>query len=85
MNLKPLGDRIIIKQAEAETTSAGGIIIPGSGEKPNQGEVLAIGTKCEEVKVGDVVLYDGFTGKEITDGANDFIVVKEEDITAIIK
>jgi chaperonin GroES len=85
MNIKPLGDRVIIKRAEEEKTTAGGIIIPDSAsEKPSKGEVLAVGSKCEEVSVGNNVFFESYATKEISDGDNKYLVVKEEDITAVI-
>ena len=85
MNIKPLKDRVIIKRADEEKTTASGIIIPDSAtEKPAKGEILAVGIKCEEVKVGDQVLFESYATKEITEGDTKYLIVKEEDITAII-
>ena len=85
MNIKPIGERVIIRPSEVENTTAGGIIIPGSSNAPTKGEVLAIGSKCEEVKVGDMVFFESFATKEIKADTEDLLVLKEEDITAIIE
>ena len=85
MNLKPLGPRAIIRATEAENTTASGIIIPGSGEAPTRGEIVAIGVKCEEVKVGDNVFFEGFATKEINNGSEKLLIIKEEDITVIVE
>lgn len=85
MNIKPLGARAIIRATEKENTTASGIIIPGSGEAPTQGEVVAIGSKCEEIKVGESVFFESFATKEIDTGEEKLLIIKEEDITAIVE
>ena len=96
MEIKPLGDRIHIKPLEAESKTKGGIVLPDTAkEKPQEGKVVAIGKgkvlengafQAPEVKVGDKVLYGKYSGNEITtkDG-EELLIVKEEDILAIIK
>jgi len=94
MNLKPLADRVIVRALEAEDKTAGGLYIPDSAkEKPQQGEVMAVGPgrigddgKCIplEVKVGDKVLYGKYSGTEVNVGAEDFLIMRENDIFAII-
>lgn len=89
INIKPLADRVLIKPGVAETTTASGIIIPDSAkEKPQQGTVVAVGngTKDEPmtVKVGDTVLYGKYAGTELKFGGEDFLIMKESDIYAII-
>ncbi|MDO9261001.1 MAG: co-chaperone GroES [Flavobacteriaceae bacterium] len=89
INIKPLADRVLIKPSVAETTTASGIIIPDSAkEKPQQGTVVAVGngTKDEPmtVKVGDTVLYGKYAGTELKFGGEDFLIMKESDIYAII-
>ncbi|KAF5074169.1 10 kDa chaperonin 1 [anaerobic digester metagenome] len=89
MNVKPLADRVLIKPAEAEQKTAGGIIIPDTAkEKPQRGTVVAVGTgKKDEpltVKVGDLVLYGKYAGTEITVDGNDYLIMRESDIVAII-
>ncbi len=89
VNVKPLADRVLIKPAEAEQKTAGGIIIPDTAkEKPQRGTVVAVGTgKKDEpltVKVGDLVLYGKYAGTEITVDGNDYLIMRESDIVAII-
>lgn len=96
MKIQPLGDRIVIKPLEAETKTKGGILLPETAkEKPQQGEVIAVGkgrildngsVAAPEVKVGDKVLYGKYSGNEITtkDG-DELLIMREEDILAIIK
>lgn len=85
MNLKPLGDRVLVRGIEAENTTASGIIIPGTPEAPSKGEVVAIGSKCEEVKVGDNVFFESFATKEVNTGDEKLLIIKEEDISAIVE
>lgn len=95
MALRPLHDRVIIKREEEETTSAGGIVLPGSAtEKPARGEVVAVGNgrvhdngnKTELcVKVGDTVLFGKYSGTEVKSGDETLIVMREDDIMAIIE
>jgi chaperonin GroES len=94
MKIRPLHDRVIIKRVEEETTSAGGIVLPGSAaEKPSQGEVLAVGTgkvlengdvRALEVKVGDKVLFGKYSGTEVKIDGEEVIVMREEDIMGIL-
>jgi chaperonin GroES len=96
MNFQPLGDRIIIKPLEAESKSKGGIVLPDTvKEKPQEGKVVAVGkgkildsgsVQKPEVKEGDVVLYAKYSGTEVTtkDG-EEYLIVREEDILAIVK
>jgi chaperonin GroES len=94
MKVKPLGDRILIKQVEAEEKTAGGIVIPDTAkEKPQQAEVVAVGEgkKKEDgsviplsVKEGDRVLYGKYSGTEISIEGEDYLIVKEEDILGIV-
>ena len=92
--LTPLEDKIIIKQAAAETTTASGLVIPDSAkEKPQQAEVIAVGpggiVDGEEVKmqvkVGDTVIYSKYSGTEVTLEDEDFIIVSQSDILAIVE
>lgn len=89
MKIQPLADRVLIKPAEAEQKTASGIIIPDTAkEKPQRGEVIAVGkgTKdCEmTVKVGDQVLYGKYSGTEISIDGTAYMIMKEGDIYAII-
>ena len=96
MMIQPLGDRVLVRPLEAESKTRGGIVLPDTAkEKPQQGEIVAAGkgkvlengtVSPLEVKVGDKVLYGKYSGNEITtkDG-EELLIMKEEDILAIIK
>ena len=89
VNIKPLADRVVIEPSSAEAKTAGGIIIPDTAkEKPQRGIVVATGPgKKDEpvtVKEGDVVLYSKYAGTEITIDNNDFLIMRESDIVAIV-
>jgi chaperonin GroES len=94
MKIRPLHDRVIVKRVEEETTTAGGIVLPGSAaEKPSQGMVLAVGTgkvldngevRALEVKVGDKVLFGKYSGNEVKVDGEDLIVMREEDIMGVL-
>ncbi|MDD2191366.1 MAG: co-chaperone GroES [Bacteroidales bacterium] len=89
MNVKPLADRVLVKPAEVETKTAAGIIIPDTAkEKPVRGEVVAIGQgKKDEpmtVKVGDLVLYGKYSGTEISIEGEDYLIMRESDIYAVL-
>ncbi len=89
INIKPLADRVVIEPQAAETTTSSGIIIPDTAkEKPQRGIVVAVGDgKKDEplsVKEGDVVLYGKYAGTEISFGNNDYLIMQESDILAII-
>ncbi len=89
INVKPLADRVLVKADAAEETTASGIIIPDTAkEKPQRGEVVAVGTgKKDEpitVKVGDKVLYGKYAGTEITIEGQEYLIMRESDIFAVI-
>lgn len=89
INVRPLADRVMVKPAEAETKTAAGIIIPDTAkEKPMKGEVVAVGPgKKDEsmtVKVGDKVLYGKYSGTEINVDSEEYLIMRESDIYAII-
>jgi chaperonin GroES len=89
MKITPLADRVLVEPAAAETTTASGIIIPDTAqEKPQKGNVVAVGTgKKDEpmtVKVGDTVLYGKYGGTELKLEGKDFLIMREADILAII-
>ncbi len=89
VNVKPLADRVLVEAAEAETKTAGGIIIPDTAkEKPMRGKIVAAGPgKKDEpttVKVGDTVIYGKYAGTEITIDGKEYLIMKESDIYAII-
>jgi chaperonin GroES len=90
INITPLADRVIIQQAEAETTTASGIIIPDNAqEKPQKGLVIATGKGTKDnpitVKIGDNILYGKYAGTELKYNGSDYLIMKESDILAIIK
>jgi chaperonin GroES len=89
VNVKPLADRVLVEAAEAETKTAGGIIIPDTAkEKPMKGKIIAVGAgKKDEpvtVKVGDNVLYGKYAGTEIMIDGKEYLIMRESDIYAII-
>ena len=94
MNVKPLADRVIVKALEAEEKTAGGIIIPDNAkEKPQKGEVIAVGPGkiadsgqkiAMEVKKGDKVLYGKYSGTEVTVDGKEYLIMRESDILAVI-
>jgi chaperonin GroES len=96
MDIKPLGDRVVIKPLEAESKTKGGILLPDTAkEKPQEGKVVAVGKgkildsgslQALEVKVGDKILYGKYSGNEITTKeGEELLIMREEDILAIIK
>ena len=94
MKLVPLADRVVLKQLVAEETTKSGIVLPGQNkEKPQQAEVIAVGPGGVvdgkeikmEVKVGDQVIYSKYAGTEVKMDGTDYIIVKQEDILAVIK
>ena len=89
LKIKPLADRVVIEPSAAEEKTSGGIIIPDTAkEKPQKGKVVAVGPgKPDEpttVKVGDAVLYGKYAGTEISYEDNDYLIMRESDIVAII-
>lgn len=89
LKIQPLSDRVLVQPQEAETKTASGIIIPDSAkEKPQQGKVVAVGSGKKDhkmtVKVGDAVLYGKYAGTELKLDGNDYLIMREDDIFAII-
>ena len=94
VNIRPLHDRVIVEREEEERTSAGGIVLPDSAtEKPIRGKVIAVGkgkltdsgdVRPLDVKVGDRVLFGKYSGTEVKVEGNDLLVMREEDIVAIV-
>ena len=94
MKLVPLGDRVVLKQLVAEETTKSGIVLPGQNkEKPQQGEVIAVGPGgmvdgkevAMQVKVGDQVIYSKYSGTEVKIEDEEYIICKQSDILAIVK
>ena len=95
MKIKPLADRVLVKRIEEEEVKKGGIIIPDTAkEKPQKGEVLAVGPGRVdengkripmEVKVGDKILFSKYAGSEVKVGDEEYLIMREDDILAIIE
>ncbi len=95
MNIRPLHDRVIVKRVEAERTTASGIVLPDSaGEKPDQGEILAVGPGKRDdngkqitldVKVGDRVLFGKYAGQAVKVDGQEVLVMREEDIMGVLQ
>ena len=94
MKLVPLGDRVVLKQLEAEETTKSGIVLPGQAkEKPQQAEVIAVGPGgvvdgkevTMQVKVGDKVIYSKYSGNEVKLDDKEYVIVRQGDILAIVE
>jgi chaperonin GroES len=95
MNLRPLADRVIVKRIDSETKTASGIVIPdAAAEKPDQGEILAVGPgkkndkgelSAMNVKVGDRVLFGKYSGQTVKVDGNELLVMKEDDLFAVVE
>ena len=95
MNIRPLHDRVVVRRMEEERTSAGGIVIPDSAtEKPSTGEILAVGNgKINEsgeqrpldVKVGDKIMFGKYSGTEVKVDGEDLLIMREDDIMAVVE
>jgi chaperonin GroES len=94
MNLKPLGDRVVIKKVEAEETTKSGIVLPGTAkEKPQMAEVVAVGPGGlvdgkevkMEVKIGDRVIFSKYSGNEVKIDGQELTILKQDDILAIVE
>ena len=94
MKLVPLGDKVVVRQLVAEETTKSGIVLPGQAkEKPQQAEVIAVGPGgmvdrkevTMQVKVGDKVIYSKYAGTEVKLDEEEFIIVKQSDIVAIVE
>ena len=94
MNIRPLHDRVLVRRVEAEEKTAGGIIIPDTAkEKPQEGEVVSVGTGARneagevhplEVKAGDKILFGKWSGTEVRVNGEDLLIMKESDILGIV-
>ncbi len=95
MKLKPLGDKVVVKRLEAETTTKGGIVLPDTAkEKPKRGKVMAVGPgktldsgdiAKPTVKKGDQVIFSGFAGTEIEVDGKEMLIMSTDDILAVLK
>jgi chaperonin GroES len=94
MTIKPLADRVVVKPLEAEQKTAGGIIIPDNAkEKPQKGEIIAVGPGkisdtgakiAMELKKGDKILYGKYSGSEVTVNGDELLIMRESDVLAVI-
>ena len=87
--MKPINDRVVVKPADAEERTAGGLIIPDTAkEKPQRGEVVAVGPGKKDVtmsvKVGDIVLHSKYGGQELKYKGEDYLVIKQDDILVVL-
>ena len=96
MKIRPLHDRVVVRRQEEEQTTAGGIVLPGSAkEKPNQGEVIAVGSgrvldngdvRAIDVKVGDTIVFGKYAGSDTIDvDGEELIILSESDIKAVVE
>ncbi|GAB4487307.1 MAG: co-chaperone GroES [Thermodesulfovibrionales bacterium] len=86
MKFKPLKDRVFVKFSEENEKTAGGIYIPDTAkEKPQKGTVEAVGSEVKDVKVGNTILFDKYSGSKITVDSNEYLIIKEEDILGIVE
>ena len=95
MNLKPLGDRILVQRVEAETKTKGGIVLPDTAkEKPKEGKVIAIGpgrvldsgeNAPVAVKEGDKVIFSSYAGTEVKIDGEEYLIIKEDDVLAVME
>ena len=95
MKFRPLHDRVLVRRAEEEERSAGGIIIPDTAkEKPMEGEIVAVGSGARndngdiiplEVKIGDRVLFGKYSGTDVSVGGEDLVIIKESDVMGIVE
>ena len=94
MNIKPLGDRVVIKKLEAESTTNSGIVLTGTAkEQPQEAEVMAVGPGAVvdgkrvemEVKVGDKILYSKYAGTDVKVAGEEYIILRQDDILAIVE
>ncbi len=95
MNLKPLKDRVVVKYSDEPEKSAGGLYIPDTAkEKPQRGEIVAVGSgkitddgkvQPMEVKIGDVVLFEKYSGSKINIDDTEYLIIKEDDILGIVE
>ena len=95
MNLKPLADRVVVKVLEAEEKTASGIVLPDNAkEKPQEGQVIAVGTgkvlengtRLEmEVKVGDKIIFSRYAGTEVKTEGEEYLILRQDDILALVE
>lgn len=85
MNFKPLGERVLVERTEVENKTASGIIIPDNAkEKPQTAKVVAVGTKVEDIKVGDLIVFEQYRGAELKLEGKEYLVLNIENIIGIM-
>ncbi len=85
MNFKPLGERVLVKRAEVESKTASGIYIPDNAkEKPQTAKVVAIGNKVEDVKVGDVIVFEQYRGTEFKLDGEEYLILNIENVIGVM-
>ncbi len=85
VNIKPLADYVVVQQEQAETKTASGLYLPTQAqEKPKVAKVIAVGKEVKEVRVGDKVVYGGYSNVEVKQDGKEYIVIKEENIYATV-
>ncbi len=83
--IKPLGDYIVAQAEEAQTRTASGLYLPGGAqEKPKTAKIVAVGKDAKQLKAGDRIIYKSYSTTEVKVGSEDYILVKEEDVLAIV-
>lgn len=86
MKFKPLKDRVFVKFTEEGEKTAGGLYIPDTAkEKPQKGVVEAVGSEVKEIKVGNTILFDKYSGSKVTIDNDEYLIIKEEDILGIVE
>ncbi len=86
MKFKPLKDRVFVSYAEEEERTKGGLYVPDTAkEKPQKGKVEAVGSEVKELKVGDAVLFDKYSGSKVKMDDKEYLIIKEEDVLGIVE
>jgi chaperonin GroES len=87
MKIRPLGERVLIKQTKQEETTKSGIVLPdtASKEKPIIGEVTAVGEAIKEIKIGDKVIYEKYAGTEVKDNDEVYLLLEEKNVLAVVE
>jgi len=86
VNIHPLADYVVAQQEEGESKTASGLYLPGNAqEKPKVAKVVAVGKDAKQIKVGDRIIYKSYSQTEVKVGADEYLLVKEEDILATVK
>lgn len=85
MNLKPLGDRVVVKMVEAKEEIRSGLVIPDAAkEKPQEGEIVAIGDLAKDLKVGDIVLFEKYSGSKVKIEGKEYLIMHQDDVLGVV-